>query len=142
MEENVGQINLAFEACTSEDTTKFDQGMFFSSNYCHTLPFAYLCIVFLTLNTMVSFKLFKSFVFKEQKKIFYRWNYFLTNFSVGLADALFTNYSNKTNQYLLFKIKIFSANYSRVSLDYLNNFSKIYINFNNKFEMLVKNETV
>ena len=42
MEENVGQINLAFEACTSEDTTKFDQGMFFSSKYSRTLPFAYL----------------------------------------------------------------------------------------------------
>ena len=37
MEENVGQINLAFEACTSEDTTKFDQGMFLSSKYCCTL---------------------------------------------------------------------------------------------------------
>ena len=41
MEENVGQINLAFEACTSDDnTTKFDQGMFFSSKYRRTLPFA------------------------------------------------------------------------------------------------------
>ena len=39
MEENVGQINLAFEACTSEDTTKFDQGMFFSSKFHRTLPF-------------------------------------------------------------------------------------------------------
>ena len=39
MEENVGQINLAFEACTSEDTTKFDQGMFFSSKFRRTLPF-------------------------------------------------------------------------------------------------------
>ena len=74
MEENVGQINLAFEACTSDDnTTKFDQGMFFSSKYRRTLPFAYLYIVFLTLNrnTMVSFKLFKSFVCKEQKDFFF-----------------------------------------------------------------------
>ena len=112
MEENVGQINLAFEACTSDDnTTKFDQGMFFSSKYRRTLPFAFLYIVFLTLNrnTMVSFKLFKSFVCKEQKKFFYRQNYFLTNFSASLADALFANYSNKINQYLIFKIKTFSA---------------------------------
>ena len=83
MEENVGQINLAFEACTSDDnTTKFDQGMFFSSKYRRTLPFAYLYIVFLTLNrnTMVSFKLFKSFVCKEQKKFFLQIELFFDKF--------------------------------------------------------------
>ena len=40
------------------------------------------------------------------------------------------------------KVNKNATTHNNFFLDYLNEFSEVYINFNNKFEILVKNETV